>query len=71
MSQEVPFDGYIKSVNACAFLVEPNPNPQGTNEITLIFFSAGYRRMENTFRRITDTLSFSISILGKYLVAIQ
>ena len=62
MSQEVLFDGNIRSVNACAFLVEPNPNPRGTNEITLIFFAAGYRLMGNAFRRITDTLFFSISI---------
>ena len=62
MSQEAPFDGYIKSVNACAFLVESNPNPQGTNEIILFFFVAGYRLMENTFRRITNTLVFTTTI---------
>ena len=62
MSQEAPFDGNIKSLNACAFLVEPNPNPQGTNEIILFFFAAGYRLMGNAFRRITEPLFFSISI---------
>ena len=62
MSQEAPFDGYIKSVNACAFLVDSNPNPQVTDEITLLFFAAGYRLMGNIFRRITDTLEFTISI---------
>ena len=63
MSQEAPFDGSIKSVNACAFLVDSNSNPQGTDDhITLIFFVAGYRLMGNIFRRITDTLSFTINI---------
>ena len=62
MSQEAPFDGYIKSVNACAFLVESNPKPQGTDEIMLFFFVASYRLMKNTFRRITDTLVFTTSI---------
>ena len=62
MSQKVPFDGYIKSVNACAFLVDSNPNFQGTDEIILLFFVAGYRLMGNIFRRITGTLNFSIRI---------
>ena len=62
MSQEVPFDGYIKSVNTCAFLIDSNPNPQVTDEIILHFFVAGYRLMGNIFRRITDTLNFSIRI---------
>ena len=55
MTQEVLYDGYVKSVNACAFLTEPNPNPQGTGQITLIFFGAVYRLMDNKFKRITDT----------------
>ena len=62
MSQEAPFDGHVKSVNACAFLVESNPNPQGTDEIVLFFSVAGYRLMGNIFRRITDTQFFSIGI---------
>ena len=62
MSQEAPFDGYVKSVNACAFLIEPNPNPQGTNEIILLFSAAGYRLMGNAFKKITATLDFSIII---------
>jgi hypothetical protein len=62
MSQEAPFDGYIKSLNSCAFLVEPNPNPQGSDMITLFFSVAGYRLMGNTFRAVTDTLQFTVGI---------
>jgi hypothetical protein len=63
MSQEAPFNGYIKSVNACAFLVEPNPNPRGSDEIFLVFSVAGYRLMGNTFRAVTGTQQFTISII--------
>ena len=38
LSQEVPFDGYIKALNACAFLTEPDPNPESTGVISLVFF---------------------------------
>ena len=62
MSQDVPFDGYIKALNACAFLTEPDPNPQGTDVINLIFYAAGYRLVGSTFERITDTLSFFFDI---------
>ena len=62
MSQEVPFDSYIRAVNACAFLVDSNPNFPGANEIDLLFFVAGYRLMGNIFRRITNTLLFTITI---------
>jgi hypothetical protein len=62
MSQGAPFDGYLKSVNACVFLVEPNPNPQDSDEITLFFLKAIYRLMGNTFTAVTGTLQFTISI---------
>ena len=61
MSQEVPFDGFIKAVNACAFLTDPNLNPQNS-EITLGFLVAGYQLIRNNFQRVTDTLFFSISV---------
>jgi hypothetical protein len=63
ISQGAPFDGYLKSVNACAFLVESNPNPQGSDEIILVFSIAVYRLMENTFIAVTGTLQFTISII--------
>ena len=49
-------------MNACAFLIEPNPNPQGTGAISLIFLAAGYRLIGNNYRKITDTLLFTIII---------
>ena len=62
MSQEVPFDGYIKAVNACAFLTDPNPNPGGAGQTTLIFFGASYRLMGSNFKRITATGQFFATI---------
>ena len=62
MSQDVPFDGYIKALNACAFLMEPDPNPQGTGVIMLVFYAAGYRLVGSTFERSSDTLSFFFNI---------
>ena len=61
MSQEAPFDGFIKAVNACAFLTDPNLNPQNS-EITLGFLVAGYQLIRNNFQRVTNTLPFSISV---------
>ena len=62
LSQESPFDGHIKALNACAFLTEPNLNTQGIDTINLYFFVAGYRLIGNTFKRITDTFPFFINI---------
>ena len=61
MSQEAPFDGFIKAVNACAFLTDPNLNPQNS-EIILGFLFAGYQLIRNNFQRVTDTLFFLISV---------
>ena len=76
MSQNVPFDGHIQALNACAFLTEPDPNPEGTGEIRLVFYAAGYRLAGSTFKRVTDTLSFFFNInigetFGCNLVNIQ
>ena len=62
MSQEIPFDGHIEALNACAFLTEPNPNPRDANQLTLYFFVAGYRLIGNNFKRITGSLQFFINI---------
>lgn len=62
MSQEFPFEAYVRTVNACAFLTEPNPNPQGNGVIRLPLLATVYRLMGNNFRQVTDTLLFSITI---------
>ena len=49
MSQEAV--NLIKELRACSFLMDLNPNLQGTDEITLHFFAAGYRLMGNSFKR--------------------
>ena len=62
LSQEAPFDGNIKALNACAFLTEPDPNPQGTGVITLVYYAAGYWLVGSTFERIINTLSLFFNI---------
>ena len=62
LSQESPFDGHIKALNACAFLTEPNLNTQGIDTISLYFFVATYRLIGNIFKRVTGTLLFFINI---------
>lgn len=62
MSKQAPFDGLVNALNACAYLIFPNPEPQGANAITLQFYVAGYRLMGNSFERISNTLSLKFNI---------
>ena len=62
LSQEIPSDGRIKAVHACAFLIEPDANPQGKDQITIYFQAAVYRLINNNFKRVTGALFFFIII---------
>ncbi len=62
MSSSAPSDGLVKALNVCAYLVFPNPDPQGADEITLQFYLAGYRLEGNSYRMISNTLRIFFNI---------
>lgn len=61
-SQPFAFNGRLKSLRACGFLLDPNPNPQGTDKITLSASIAIFRRNGNNLKRMNppDEILFQI-----------
>jgi hypothetical protein len=62
MSSSAPSDGRVQALNVCAYLVFPDPDPQGADKITLQFYVAGYRLIGNSYRRISNTLRIFFNI---------
>ena len=62
MSSPAPSDGLVSALNVCAYLVFPNPDPQGADEITLQFFVAGYRLVGSSYQMISGTLRIAFNI---------
>ena len=62
LSQEVAFDGRVKTLRACGFLIDQNANPQGTDQITLFFFTCAYRRVGDSYIRLYASRPFALNI---------
>lgn len=62
MSSSAPSDGLVLALNVCAYLIFPNPDPQGADTITLQFFVAGYRLVGSSYQRSSDTLRIVFNI---------
>ena len=62
LSQEVPYDGRVKALRACGFLIDQNVNPQDTDQITLFFFVTAYRRVGDSYVRLYASHAFAYNI---------
>lgn len=59
---EIPYNGRVRSLRTCGFLLDPDANPQGTDAITLYFSLAVYRLTGNSYRRVSDVEDIPFNI---------
>ena len=52
LSQDVPYDGRLRALNSCGFVVDSSAREHNESDITMFFFVVAYRQSDNDFKQL-------------------
>ena len=64
LSQAVPYNGTLRELDTCGYVVATKTEGENVTTITQFFFVTAYRQVGDNYRRLYDPLPFAFSIGG-------